>query len=159
MQQIFFYFLLIVVSTISNSANSAQSSEYTFNNEKESFHYSVLQTGENYTFKFANNPKDPITKIKAGRHALLSIYKDASINKDYTESYIKERARCFVFDSHFYTYSLCLLPNDFNVEKKDRFWGFVTQVPNWKWLVTRFLLPALLAFSLFFYFSGRHKVS
>jgi hypothetical protein len=27
-----------------------------------------------------------------------------------------------------HTYSLCFLPNDFNQNKKERFWGFVTQV-------------------------------
>jgi len=44
---------------------------------------------------------------------------------------------------------------DFNKNKKDRLWGFVTQMPNWKWLITRFFLPALLAFGLFFYLGRR----
>ena len=136
---------------------SAKNIDYVFNDDGQSYQYSVVQTGENYTFKFNKSPQDRVTKIAAGRHVLLSTYKDLSIYENYTESYIKERARCFVFDSHFYTYSLCLLPNDFDRKNQDRFWGFVTQVPNWKWLVTRFLIPVLLAFALFFYIGRRQK--
>jgi len=143
--------------TLYCAAISAENIEYTFENSGQSYRYSVIQTGENYTFKFVDSPQDRVAKIEAGRHVLLAIYKDSSIYKNYTESYIKERARCFVFDSYFYTYSLCFLPNDFTNKNKGRFWGFVTQVPNWKWLVTRFLLPALLAFALFFYIGRRQK--
>ena len=157
MKRTFFYFLFCVLSTVYCSVISAKNTEYTFNDTEQSYQYTVLPTGENYTFKFKKKPKDRVTKIKAGHHVLLSIYKDSSINKNYTESYIKERARCFVFDSHFYTYSLCFLPNDFDIKNKDRFWGFVTQVPNWKWLLTRILLPVLLAFAVFFYVGRRKK--
>ena len=157
MKRTFFYFLFCVLSTVYCSVISAKNTEYTFNDTEQSYQYTVLPTGENYTFKFDKNPEERVIKLKAGRHVLLSTYKDASINKNYTESYIKERARCFVFDSHFYTYSLCFLPNDFDIKNKDRFWGFVTQVPNWKWLLTRILLPVLLAFAVFFYVGRRKK--
>lgn len=89
---------------------------------------------------------------------LQSVYKDSSINKTHSEAYIRERARCYVFDSNFYTYTLCFLPNDFSKGNEDRFWGFVTQMPNWKWLITRFLLPALLSFTLLFYFPKWNKL-
>ena len=156
MKRTFIYFLFCIFATVYCSVISAKSTDYTFNDRQESYQYSVIQTGENFTFKFVNKPYDKPIQLKAGRHVLLSIYKDDSINKNYTESYTRERASCFVFDSYFYTYSLCFLPNDFDTKNKDRFWGFVTQVPNWKWLVTRFLFPALLAFALFIY-AGRRK--
>lgn len=148
--KLFLLFVLILGSTYSSVTN-AKNTEFVFQTAEESFHYSVIQTGENYTFKFKTNPNGNTEKLNAGYHVLQSIYKDNSINKKHTESYIRERARCFMFDSHFYTYSLCFLPNDFNKQKKDRFWGFVTQVPNGKWLLTRILLPVLLAFALLFY--------
>lgn len=155
MKRTYIYFLLCVVNALYCSVINAKDATYTFNDLEQGYQYTVIQTGENYTFKFTNSPQDRVTKLTAGRHVLLSTYKDPSINKNYTESYIKERARCFVFDSHFHTYSLCFLPNDFTTTNKGRFWGFVTQVPNWKWLVTRFLLPAMLAFALFFYIGRR----
>ncbi|NOQ13091.1 MAG: hypothetical protein GQ583_01245 [Methyloprofundus sp.] len=152
------YFLFCILGIAYCSVISAKNTTYTFIDSQENYQYSVRQTGENFTFKFAKNPQDRLTKVKAGRHVLLSVYKDDSINKNYTESYTRERARCFVFDSDFYTYSLCFLPNDFDTKNKDRFWGFVTQMPNWKWLVTRFLFPVFLAFALFLYAGRRQKL-
>ena len=154
----FFHCMLFILSMAYCSAITANESEFIFVNSKESYQYSVVQTGENYTFKFNNNPAkngNNTVKLKAGYHVLQSVYKDSSIYKTYSEAYIRERARCYVFDSNFYTYSLCFLPNDFSNKDKDRFWGFTTQVPNWKWLVTRILFPVLLAFALFFYLTKR----
>ncbi|MDD1632690.1 MAG: hypothetical protein LUP91_10865, partial [Methylococcaceae bacterium] len=82
---------------------------------------------------------------------------DPSIESNYSQHYIKERARCFVFDSTFYTYTVCFLPNEFSQINRDRFWGFVTQIPNWRWLVTRNLLPAALAFGLIYFISTKRK--
>ncbi|NOQ63776.1 MAG: hypothetical protein GQ582_04625 [Methyloprofundus sp.] len=150
--------LYCLFSCFTSVVLSAASSEFTFNDNGHDYQYSVVPTGDNYTFKFLNKfIDDPVVKIKAGRDVLLSVYQDDSIQKRYTEAYIKERARCYVFDSRFYTYSLCLLPNDFDPKSQDRFWGFVTQVPNWKWLLTRFLLPAVFAFALFFYMGNRSR--
>ena len=154
--QLFFLFVFILGSTYCSVA-SAKNTEFEYQTSEKSYQYSVIQTGENYTFKFDTNPDGNTAKLNAGYHVLQSIYKDNSINKKYTESYIRERARCFMFDSHFYTYSLCFLPNDFNKKNKDRFWGFVTQVPNGKWLLTRILLPVLLAFALFFYLTKKPR--
>ncbi|MGR8999476.1 MAG: hypothetical protein ACU88J_10565 [Gammaproteobacteria bacterium] len=118
---------------------------------EENYPYSVIQAGDNYNFKFENNiPKESI-KLKVGYEVLKSIYKDNSINKTYSESYIKERARCYVFDSSLHTYTLCFLPNEFSNKGNNRLWGFVTQMPNWKWIFTRLFLPVLLAFGLLFY--------
>ncbi|BCG65282.1 MAG: hypothetical protein methR_P3108 [Methyloprofundus sp.] len=104
----------------------AKGTEFTFARAGANYQYTVVQTGENYTFKFAQPVNDSVVKLQAGYHVLQSIYQDSSINKQYTEAYIRERARCYVFDSRFYTYSLCFLPNDFNIKYKDRFWGFTT---------------------------------
>ena len=123
----------------------------------ESYQYSVIQAGDNYNFKFHRSPVDNATKLRAGYHVLQSVYQDSSINKTHSENYIRERARCFVFDSRFHTYSLCFLPNDFSLKDKGRFWGFVTQVPNWKWLLTRFFFPVLLIYGLVFYIAKRQK--
>jgi len=155
MSRTILYFMLSFLSLPFCSISNAAIGEFTFSNAGQDFPYSVVQTGDNYTFKFASNPGSNSEKLKAGYHLMQSIYEDTSIKTKYSEHYIKERARCYVFDSHFYTYSLCFLPNDFNKNKKDRFWGFVTQMPNWKWLITRFFLPALLAFGLFFYLGRR----
>ncbi|WP_428353273.1 hypothetical protein [Methyloprofundus sp.] len=156
------YAVMFILSTACHSAFSLANTEFTFvdtfsTNVPESYQYSVIQAGDNYNFKFTSSPIDNATKLKAGYHVLQSVYKDSSINKTHSESYIRERARCYVFDSNFHTYSLCFLPNDFNQNKKDRFWGFVTQVPNWKWLVTRFFLPLLLIYALIFYTVRRRK--
>ncbi|WP_031435274.1 hypothetical protein [Methylomarinum vadi] len=120
---------------------------------EESYRYTVAETGENYTFKFDRSPGDIPAKLLAGYQVLRQIYRDDSIHRRYSEHYIKERARCYVFDSHFYTYSLCFLPNDFNRSESERFWGFATRIPNWLWLLTRILLPVLTGFGLLFYFT------
>ena len=157
MKQTLFYFLLGIFTAAYSPVISAIENGYTVKSGGKSYQYSVTKTGDNFTFKFATSPEDPVTKLIAGRHVLLSIYKDSSIQKTYTEDYLRERARCFVFDSHFYTYTLCFLPNDFDIKNNDRFWGFVTQVPNWKWLVSRVLVPVLFAFGVFFYAGNRSR--
>ncbi len=154
MKQLLLYIMLVLSMTYGVTLH-AKGTEFTFTGADVNYHYTVVQTGENYTFKFAQPVNDSVVKLQAGYHVLQSVYQDSSIYKQYTEAYIRERARCYVFDSRFYTYSLCFLPNDFNIKYKDRFWGFTTQVPNWKWLATRFLLPTLFAFALFFYVANR----
>ncbi len=151
-----FYCILFAITAIYSSTISADNSEFEISIGEENYQYSVIQAGDNYNFKFKKNITNKSTKLKVGYQVLTSIYKDNSINKTYSEGYIKERARCYVFDSDFHTYTLCFLPNEFSNKSNDRLWGFVTQVPNWKWLLTRFFLPALLVFCLFFYIS-KHK--
>jgi hypothetical protein len=150
-----FHCVLFVFGTVYCSTINAKTTEFEYVTDEQSYQYSVTPTGENYTFKFEKNPGNNASKLKAGYHVLQSVYEDSSINKTYSESYIRERARCFVFDSNFHTYSLCFLPNEFSQKNTDRFWGFTTQVPNWKWLVTRFFLPVLLVYLLVFYVTRR----
>ncbi|RLA25817.1 MAG: hypothetical protein DRQ62_01455 [Gammaproteobacteria bacterium] len=162
MNRLIIYIALFVLSANYCLAQSVQNTEFTFvdnetENSPQSYQYTLVQAGDNYNFKFETAPTETIVKLRAGYHVLQTIYKDSSINKTYSEHYIRERARCYVFDSSLHTYSLCFLPNDFSVKNKDRFWGFVTQVPNWKWLVTRFFLPVLLVYGLVFYISRRRK--
>ena len=137
----------------------AAENEFVYGHQGGTYRYSVSKTGENYTFTFDKNPGEMCEKLKAGYHVLQSVYDDPTIETKYSQGYIKERARCFVFDSTFYTYTACFLPNEFSPNNRDRFWGFVTQIPNWKWLVTRNLLPAVLAFGLFFYIGTKRKNS
>lgn len=146
-----FHYSLLLLGSVYCSVISAQSIEFEFATGQEKYQYSVIQAGENFNFKFKKNLIDEKTMLKAGYHVLQSVYKDSSINKTYSEGYIRERARCFMVDSNFHTYTLCFLPNEFNQKNKDQLWGFVTQMPNWKWLVTRFFLPVLLIYVLFFY--------
>jgi hypothetical protein len=87
---------------------------------------------------------------KAAVHVLHSVYEDASISPTYSETFMKESAQCFVFDANFYSYRACFLPNDYSPGNRDRFWGFMTQLPNAMWLITRNLLPALLGIGMFF---------
>lgn len=163
MNRSIFYSALLVLIVLSGTA-VAVNTEFTFvdtatENKPIQYPYSIVQAGDNYNFKFAASPPDNITKLKAGYHVLQSVYQDPTIYKTHSESYIRERARCYVFDSSMYTYSLCFLPNDFSVKNKGRFWGFVTQMPNWKWLLTRFFLPVLLVYVLVFYITRHRKKS
>lgn len=133
-------------------ATYATKQRHTYHFNKQSYSYTTAQTGINYNFEFDDYPvTNEREKLLAGQHVMQSIYRDKSIKRHYSEGYIRERARCFVFDSRFHTYTLCFLPNEFSSQKQERFWGFVTQMPNWKGLVTRFLFPAILAFSVFFF--------
>ncbi len=150
-----FHCMFFFIVTIYCSAISAKNNEFNFVTDKESYQYSVIQAGDNYNFKFKKNLVDEAIKLKAGHHVLQSVYKDSSINKKHTDAYIKERARCYVFDSSLHTYTLCFLPNEFSHNKKDQLRGFVTQLPNWKWLATRFLLPFVLIYALIFYFTKK----
>ncbi len=147
--------VFILVMTVNSVYAKNERFEFQLNGKR--FQYTVLKTGENFTFKFDEMPGNNEAKLKAGYHVLQSVYQDSSINKTHTESYIKERARCYVFDSYFHTYTLCLLPNDFSKKDKNRFWGYVTQLPNWAWLLTRFFLPVAMAFGLVFYLTKKKK--
>lgn len=139
-------FYIVYCSTI-----LALNTEFVLMTSEDSYKYSVVQTGDNYNFKFEKNLEGDAERLEAGYHVFQSVFNDASINKTHSESYIRERARCYVFDSNLNTYTLCFLPNEFSQEQH-RLRGFVTQIPNWKWQFTRILLPALVVFALFFFF-------
>ncbi|MBU2571897.1 MAG: hypothetical protein KJ725_18080 [Gammaproteobacteria bacterium] len=156
---VFLCYLIFIWAT--NYCPEARAAEdgYIYEYQSEVYRYSVLETGENYTFTFDKNPGEISEKLKAVYHVLQSVFSDSSIEKRHSEAYTKERAKCYVFDSSFYTYTACFLPNEFSTTNSDRFWGYVTQIPNWKWLVTWNLLPAVLAFGLFFYIGAKRKSS
>jgi hypothetical protein len=155
------FLCLLVFVSATNYCHEARAAkdEYVYEQQGEVYRYSVLQTGENYSFSFDKNPGEISEKLKAGYHVLQSVYDDSSIETKHSQAYTKERAKCFVFDSSFYTYTACFLPNEFSTNNRERFWGYVTQIPNWKWLVTRNLLPAVLAFGLYFYIGTKRKIS
>ena len=51
----------------------------------------------------------------------------------------------------------CFLANEFSQNNHECFWGLVTQIANWRWLLTRNLLPAVLAFGLFFFITTKRR--
>lgn len=140
-------FLLVVRPGLGLAEGAGQ---FVYQHEGLDYPYVIKQTGDNYTFEFAKNPGLEGRKLKAAVHVLQSAYGDSSINPTYSETFMKETALCFVFDGTFYSYRVCFLPNDYSPDNKNRFWGFVTQLPNALWLITRNLLPALLVIGLVF---------
>ena len=143
---------LILLGWFTHSVGmSGISGNFQFQSDGLNYPYSVKQTGDNYTFEFQDNPGKEGRKLKAAVHVLQSVFDDTSINPTYSETFMKESAQCFMFDATFYSYRACFLPNDYSPGNQNRFWGFVTQLPNALWLVTRNLLPALLGFGFLFY--------
>ena len=111
---------------------------------------SVKPTGENYTFEFDKSPGSESRQLRAASAVFKTIYADESIAPLYHQTFMKEGARCFVFTANFYSYTACFLPNDYAPEQRERFWGFVSRLPNAARLITRNLLPALLVLGVFF---------
>lgn len=111
--------------------------------------YSVRPTGENFTFQFDENPGTLAAKLAAGLHVLSSVYEDDSIASRQSSFFTKEGAKCFVFDARFHTYTTCFLPNDYSPGNQERFWGYVTRVPNAYWMIAYNLLPALALLAVF----------
>lgn len=144
--------LLLSAAACPGVGKAEGAGRFVYQGEGESYPYSVKQTGDNYTFEFEKNPGQEGRKLKAARHVLQSVYEDSSISQNYSETFMKETALCFVFDGTFYSYRACFLPNDYSPSNRDRFWGFVTQLPNAMWLITRNLLPALLVIGLVFFY-------
>ena len=139
-------------------ANTAPS-EYSYETRGEVYRYIVVQSGDNYNFEFDKEPGILIEQYKAGVHILQSVYNDSSIELEKRQNYIRERARCSLFEGSFYNYTFCILPNDFSPDKQGRFRGFITQLPNWKWHVTRILMPLLLIFGLYYFLMNKRKIS
>ncbi len=146
------YLTLIFLGWFTHSLGMAGiTGNFQFQSDGLNYPYSVKQTGDNYTFEFQDNPGKEGRKLQAAVHVLQSVFDDTSINPTYSETFMKESAQCFMFDATFYSYRACFLPNDYSPGNRNRFWGFVTQLPNALWLVTRNLLPALLGFGFLFY--------
>jgi len=147
-------FALLLFSSMltSNLACAENTGKFVYQHEGMSYPYAITQTGDNYTYEFEKSPGVEGKKLKAILQVLLAVYEDGSINPSYSETFMKETALCFVFDGNFYSYRACFLPNDYSPNNRDRFWGFVTKLPNARWLITFNLLPLLLVIGLVFYY-------
>ncbi|MGR9044167.1 MAG: hypothetical protein ACU83N_02655 [Gammaproteobacteria bacterium] len=152
-----FGFMILWLTVSSSTAAGTGETQYFYQKNGTIYRYVVTQTGDNYSFKFETNPGNLDDRFKAGLHVLYSLYHDSSIKAASKQHYIKERADCYALDSLFHTYSLCFLPNEFSSENRQRFWGFVTQMPNWKWLMVYNLFPALLFFGLLFFLTKKNS--
>ena len=150
---------VIFAATLYSSPVSAAENEFSYESGGKVYHYSVVAAGENHNFEFESNPGSYNEQLKAGVHILQSIYQDSSVNLENRENYIRERAKCSLFLGSLYNYTFCVFPNDFSPEKQELFRGFVTQLPNWKWMVIWNLLPVLLVFGLIFFFTKKPKNS
>lgn len=116
------------------------------------FEYSITPTGENYTFEFKENPGTVDDRLKVIGHVFDTIYGDSSIPAKHHYFFMKEGAKCFVYEASLHTYHACILPNEYSPANRDRFWGFVTRIPNGWWLVTRNVIPALLVLGASLYY-------
>lgn len=150
----------LAVLAFSPLLSSAAPTEFVYENEGEKFLYTVAESGDNHTFEFSRNPGGESERLKAALHVFGKVYGDDTIVPQNSEFFMKETARCFAFDARFYTYRVCMLPNDYSPDKKHRFWGFVNRLPNRWWFVTRNLLPAgLVAVILYFVFREERRTS
>jgi hypothetical protein len=147
--------LLAVVASLS-LPSSAVPAEFVYEDKGEKFPYTVAASGDNHTFEFSRNPGREPERLKASLNVFETVYGDHTIAPQYSEFFMKENARCFAFDARFYTYRVCILPNDYSPNKSDRFWGFVNRLPNTWWFVTRNLLPACMV-AVILYFVFREK--
>ncbi|NJD07718.1 MAG: hypothetical protein FIA97_14660 [Methylococcaceae bacterium] len=116
------------------------------------FEYRITPTGENYTFEFNENPGTVDDRLKVVAQIFDTIYDDSSIPARHHYFFMKEGAKCFVYEANLYTYHACFLPNEYTQAARDRFWGFVTQMPNGWWLVSRNVIPALLVLGTSLYY-------
>jgi hypothetical protein len=126
------------------AASAAAARSFVYESGGISYPYTTEPTGENFTFEFEKNPGKEGGRLKASLHVLRSLYGDDTIASEYGEVFMKEGAKCYVFEARFYSYRACFLPNDYSPDKKDRFWGFVSRLPNSMWFLTRNGIPALL---------------
>ncbi len=149
--------LYFITALACSTPASASKTEFVYESQGEIYRYFVVQSGDNYNFEFEKSPENTIEQFKAGMHVIQSLYSDSSIELENRQGYIRERAKCSLFEGSYYNYTLCIFPNDFSSSKQDIFRGYVTQLPNWKWMVTRILLPVLLVFGLIFFFTKQRK--
>jgi hypothetical protein len=150
--------LAATLAALAHPAPSAALERYVYEREGVQYPYTVKESGDNRTFEFANNPGREGGRLRAVQHVFASVYGDDSIEPQYREFFMKEGAKCFVFDGRFYAYRACFLPNDFSPGNENRFWGFTTRLPNALWFLARQLLPAvLIAAGLYFAFFGRGR--
>jgi hypothetical protein len=148
MRSLTLFFFALVFAT--NPALAAAMETHRYDADGQTYTYSVQPTGENYTFEFDKSPGTESRQLRAVGAVFKTVYEDESIAPLYHQAFMKEGARCFVFPANFYSYTDRFLPNDYAPEQRERFWGFVSRLPNAAWLITRNLLPALLVLGVFF---------
>lgn len=146
---------VIITATLYLFPASAAGTEFSYKSGGQDYRYSVVAAGENFNFEFDANPGNNNEQLRAGVHILRSIFQDSSVNLEKRQNYIRERAKCSLFEGNMYNYTFCVFPNDFSPNKQEKFRGFVTQVPNWKWMVIWNLLPVLLVFGMVFFFTRK----
>lgn len=149
--------LIIFAAIFVPPTDVAAETRYSYESAGKVYRYTVEASGDNYNFEFDAAPASDAEQLNAAVQVLQSIYRDASIDPANRQPYIRERARCSMFEAGLYDYTFCVFPNDLSPEKKDRFRGFVTQMPNWKWMVVWNLLPTLLVFGAIFFFTKKSK--
>lgn len=140
--------------TIVSSAGIAQTN-HVFEWEGKSYPYTVAPAGDSFHFEFENRPDTAAEQYQAKQHVLQSLFDDSSIDFSDRQDYIRERARCSFFGGKFHDYTLCILPNEYSPAAKNDFKGFVTQLPNSLWLLSRIVLPAVLAGGLIYLVARR----
>ena len=143
-------FCLFSLVIATHPALAAALEMHRYDADGQTYTYSVKQTGENYTFEFDKSPGSENRQLRPASAVFKAFYADESIAPLYRQAFMKEGARCFVFPANFYSYTDRFLPNDYAPEQRERFWGFVSRLPNAAWLITRNLLPALLVLGVFF---------
>jgi hypothetical protein len=147
---------LIPLALTPSTAPRAEEFDRIYEEAGKQFAYSLASTGMNYSFEFQTNPGSEESRLRAVQHIFRVLYQDDSIPPKASDQYMSEGAKCRVFDGIFYTYRTCFLPNAYSPEHRDRFWGFVSQSPNFNWFLTRQLLPgALVVGGLVLYFRRR----
>jgi hypothetical protein len=128
---------------------------YSYRDRNRTYEFSVVPTGSNHTFEFSSNPGAVEERLKAVRHVFDAVYGDGSIAPHHNYFFMKEGAKCFVFDASLHEYQACFLPNEYSPENKQRFWGYVTRINNGWWLFTRNILPAAALLAAIVYFLMR----
>ena len=141
-------FVLLVFHPLTSMAEPEQG---VYEHRGERFPYSVRSSGDNYNFEFSRNPGGETERLRAARDIFQKVYGEDTLPPKYSDFFMKETARCFAFDATFYTYRVCMFPNDYAPDKKDRFWGFVNRLPNLWWFVTRQLVPLILVIAALFF--------
>jgi hypothetical protein len=139
---------------IASSSGSAQTN-HVFEWEGKSYPYTVAPAGDSFHFEFENRPDTAVEQYQAKQHVLQSVFDDSSIDFSDRQDYIRERARCSFFGGIFHDYTLCILPNEYSPDMNNDFKGFVTQLPNSFWLLSRIVLPAVLAGGLIYLVARR----
>ena len=148
---------LLVLLTVSQSVATtyATPERGSYIERGEVYPYAIRATGDNFSFEFEKSFSKESERLRAALGVFKTVYDDYSIKPTYVQAFSKEGASCYVFDANLYSYTTCFLPNDYSPDHRDRFWGYVTRLPNLKWLITMNLLPALVLIGAFFYFLRR----